>query len=193
MTRAALLGASLLLPTHGSGLAQQEPLGILVESPTMETGVLMPRDYSPDGRNVSPSLVWRNLPAGTRQLVVLCEDHGAGSPPPWVHWLVYNIPVSAGGLPEGIPFDSREPMPAGLDGVRQGLNGWGLPMYRGPAPPLGTVHEYRFVGYALDTEMNLPPGLDRTEVLGSIAGHVIGRGEMTPIYERQPMGPPPWD
>ncbi|HIF21648.1 MAG TPA: YbhB/YbcL family Raf kinase inhibitor-like protein, partial [Gemmatimonadetes bacterium] len=50
----------------------------------MQTGVTMPRYYSPDGRNVSPPLAWRGLPEGTRQLAVLCQDHGAGRPPPWV-------------------------------------------------------------------------------------------------------------
>ena len=164
----------------------QAPPAFVVESPTMSTGEMMPRDYSPDGRNVSPPLTWRGLPQGTRQLAVICQDHGAGNPPPWVHWMIYNIPASATGLPEGIPFDPADPMPAGLERVAQGSNGWGLPMYRGPAPPGGNVHHYDFAVFALDTELDLPPGLTRSELLAAIEGHVIGQGNMVPLYRRQP-------
>jgi len=171
--------------------AAQEPRTFVVESPAMSTGEMMPRDYSPDGRNVSPPLAWRGLPEGTRQLAVICQDHGAGNPPPWVHWIVYNIPATATGLPEGIPFDPADPMPAGLEGAAQGSNGWGLSMYRGPAPPAGTVHHYDFAVFALDAELDLPPGLTRAELLASIEGHVIGQGNMVPLYRRQPADAAP--
>jgi Raf kinase inhibitor-like YbhB/YbcL family protein len=159
---------------------------IVVESTTVTRGQPIPRDHSPDGRNESPPLSWRGLPAGTRQLAVICEDHGAGNPPPWVHWIIYNVPASATGLPQGIPFDPSDPMPAGLEGVRQGNNGWGLAMYRGPAPPVGTVHEYEFTVLALDAELDLPAGLTRAELLEAIEPHVIGRGTLTATYTRIP-------
>ena len=183
-----VMGAALFL-TGGSvtGLRGQAPTIFIVESPTMTTGRFMPRDYSPDGRNLSPPLRWSGLPAGTRQLAVISQDFGAGRPPPWVHWIIYNIPGDAGGLPEGIPFDPDHPMPAEIAGAVQGNNGWGLPAYRGPAPPLGSVHNYHFAVFALDEELDLPPGLDRGELLLAIEGHVIGQGDMVPLYERQPM------
>jgi Raf kinase inhibitor-like YbhB/YbcL family protein len=166
----------------------QTTASFIVESPTMLTGVLMPRDYSPDGRNVSPPLTWRGLPEGTRQIAVLCQDHGAGRPPPWVHWIIYNIPGNATGLPEGVPFDLSERMPDEIAGATQGNNGWGLPMYRGPAPPGTSLHHYHFAVFALDTELDLPPGLTRDELLEAIEGHVIGLGSMVPLYQRQPSG-----
>lgn len=158
----------------------------VVESPTMRTGEMMPRDYTPDGRNVSPPLTWSGLPASTRQIAVICQDHGAGNPPPWVHWILYNIPASATGLPEGIPFEESASMPPGLEGATQGVNGWGLPMYRGPAPPGSTVHHYHFAVFALDATLDLPPGLTRDELLDAIEGHVVGQGSMTPHYRRHP-------
>jgi Raf kinase inhibitor-like YbhB/YbcL family protein len=178
----AVMAASALAPAASA----QTPAQIVVESPTMTTGQMMPRDYSPDGRNVSPPLTWRNLPTGTRQIAVICQDHGAGNPPPWVHWIIYNIPATARGLPEGIPFDPSDPMPAGLEGATQGNNNWGLAMYRGPAPPAGTVHDYDFTVFALDAELNLPPRLTRAQLLEAIEGHVIGQGNMVPNYTRQP-------
>ena len=183
-----LFAVVALLP---SGIAAQVPEPIVVASPVLRTGELIPRDHSPDGRNLSPPIVWSNLPAGTRQLAVICQDHGAGNPPPWVHWIIYNIPATATGLPEGIPFDPLDPMPAEIAGAVQGNNSWGLPMYRGPAPPAESLHHYHFAVYALDTELDLPPGLDRDELLAAIDGHVIGEGALVPVYERIPM-PDPW-
>ena len=63
-------------------------------------------------------------------------------------------------------------------------------MYRGPAPPAGNLHHYHFVVYALDEELNLPPDLDREELLEAIEGHVIGQGDLVPLYERIQMPDP---
>lgn len=188
--RMALVGMVLALGGGAFGVQAQEVQTIIVESPTMTTGQTMPRDYTPDGRNLSPPITWRNLPPGTQQLVVICQDHGVGNPPPWVHWIIYNIPATAGGLPEGIPIDPSIPMPPELAGAVQGDNGWGLPMYRGPAPPLGNTNHYHFMVLALDAELDLPPELTRAQVLEAIEGHVIGQGDLVPHYQRQPMESP---
>lgn len=183
-----VVGVAALPP----GMEAQAPEPIVVGSPVLRTGEPIPRDYAPDGRNLSPPIVWSHLPPGTRELAVVCQDHGAGNPPPWVHWIIYNIPATAPGLPEGIPFDPLEPMPAEIAGAVQGNNSWGLPMYRGPAPPAGSLHHYHFAVYALDAELDLPPGLEREELLAAIEGHVIGEGALVPVYERVPM-PEPWE
>jgi Raf kinase inhibitor-like YbhB/YbcL family protein len=183
---ATVLAAFLVDAASPVDVAAQAARAFVVESPTMSTGEMMPRDYSPDGRNVSPPISWRGLPEGTRQLAVICQDHGAGNPPPWVHWIIYNIPATATALPEGVPFDRTDPMPAGLEGAAQGRNGWGLTMYRGPAPPGGTLHHYDFTVFALDEQLDLPPGLTRTELLDAMEGHVIGQGHIVPLYQRQP-------
>lgn len=183
----ALLGMLAFGMTAAPAAVAQAPARIVVESPTMLTGEWMPRDYSPDGRNVSPPLRWSNLPEGTQQIAVVLEDYGAGNPPPWVHWIIYNIPPTATGLPEGIPIDPEAPMPPELAGAVQGNNGWGRAIYRGPAPPVGSVHYYSFVVYALDDALDLPPGLTRDELMDAIDGHVVGKGVMIPMYARQRM------
>lgn len=150
----------------------------------MTSGETMPREYTPDGRNLSPPLTWSSLPEGTRELAVICADFGAGNPPPWVHWIIYGIPVTARGLPEGLPILADTPMPTELAGAIQGLNGWRRPYYRGPAPPTGTPHLYHFTVYALDETLGLEPGLTREELLQAMEGHIIRQGDLVPIYER---------
>jgi Raf kinase inhibitor-like YbhB/YbcL family protein len=167
--------------------AQQK---LVVGSPTLKAGAMMPRDYTPDGKNVSPPLTWSNVPAGTREFAVVCEDFDAGNPPPFVHWVIYKIPATATGLPENIPIDPSVPMPAEIAGTMQGLNGFKRAMYRGPAPPAGKPHGYHFVVYALDAALNLKPNLTRAELLEAIKGHVLAQGEIVPTYERRAMQKP---
>ena len=97
MTKAAGLVIALATAV-GVGSVSAQADEIVVESATMRAGQPIPRDHSPDGRNESPPLTWRGLPAAAREVAVLCEDYGAGNPPPWVHWIIYNVPASATGL-----------------------------------------------------------------------------------------------
>jgi Raf kinase inhibitor-like YbhB/YbcL family protein len=170
---------------RSASAGQSGPAPMTVESPTIKDGQPIPRDYTADGRNVSPPLTWTNVPANARQLAVICEDPDAGNPPPFVHWVIYRIPVSARGLPDNIPFEPDAPMPAEIAGAVQGLSGFRRPFYRGPAPPPGKVHHYHFVVYALDAEMDLKPGLTRADLLAAIDGHVIAQGELVGTYERR--------
>ena len=174
----------LMVLAGAAVLAQGGPQKIAVESPTLKADQAIPRDYTADGRNLSPPLTWSNVPAGTKELAVVCEDPDAGNPPPFVHWVIYRIPATAKGLPENIPFEPGAPMPAGIAGAIQGLSGFRRPFYRGPAPPPGKPHHYHFVVYALDADLGLKPGLARSDLLDAIRGHVIGQGELVAIYER---------
>ncbi len=181
----AILTALLATVLMSSHLGAQSALhSIVVESPAMASGETMSREYTPDGRNLSPPLTWANLPEGTREIAVICADFGAGNPPPWVHWIIYGIPATAPGLPEGLPIQPGQVMPDDIAGAIQGHNGWRRPYYRGPAPPLGTPHLYHFTVYALDEELDLGPRLTREDLLEAMEGHIIGRGELVPVYER---------
>ncbi len=185
----AVLGAS-----RGVDLAaQSSPHPIIVESPAFKAGEPLPKDYALEGRNVSPPLTWRNVPAGTKELAVLVEDPGGANPTPNVLWVLYKIPAAATGLPEGVPPAATLSAPAALAGAMQGVAGYGSeePGYRGPSPPRGAAHHFRFIVYALDAALELHrvgPGRQVLQTLvddrlrqhrrrgGSVAGHVVGLG-----------------
>jgi Raf kinase inhibitor-like YbhB/YbcL family protein len=158
---------------------------IVVRSPRIADDQPIPRDYTADGRNVSPPLTWSGVPPGTKQLALVLEDPDAGNPPPFVHWVLYNLPPSATGIPEAISIDPAAPMPQEIAGAIQGISGFRRPIYRGPAPPPGKPHHYHFVVYALDADLGLKAGLTRADLLAAIRGHVIGQGELVAIYERK--------
>jgi Raf kinase inhibitor-like YbhB/YbcL family protein len=169
---------------HTRSAAQPPPQPIVVESPTLTAGQAIPRDYTADGRNVSPPIAWRDVPAAAKELALILEDPDAGNPPPFVHWVIYGIPASATGLPEAISIDPAAPVPAEIAGAIQGVSGFRRPIYRGPAPPPGKPHHYHFIVYALGANLDLKPGLNRAELLAAMQGHIIGRGELVAVYER---------
>jgi len=180
-----ICGLGVLFPGSARTAAQSAPQKIVVESPTLKANQTIPRDYTADGRNVSPPLTWSGVPAAAKELAVVLEDPDAGNPPPFVHWVMYKIPPAAKGVPEGISIDPAAPMPGEIAGAIQGVSGFRRPIYRGPAPPPGKVHHYHFVVYALDADLGLKPGLTRADLLAAIQGHVIGQGELIALYERK--------
>lgn len=172
--------------------AAAQPAALSVTSPTITAGQPIPKQHTADGENTSPALAWTGAPAATKSFAVVCEDPDVLLPPtnpqPFVHWVIYNVPATAKGLPANIPIDPAAAMPAEIAGATQGLSGFRRPIYRGPAPPPGKPHHYHFVVYALDVA-GLPAGLTRAQLTEAMTGHVVGQGELVATYERKPPTP----
>jgi Raf kinase inhibitor-like YbhB/YbcL family protein len=153
-----------------------------VSSAAFDEGQRIPRRHTGDGEDLSPPLSWSSLPPGTKELALIVEDPDAPSAEPWVHWVLYNIPVGTDGVPEGVHPMERPPFPAG---ATQGVNSWAAVGYRGPAPPRGHgVHHYHITLRALDAALGLSAGLDKKKLLKALAGHELARGELIGTYER---------
>ncbi len=135
--------------------------------------------YSCQGENISPDLAWSSAPDGTKSIALVCEDpdapHGT-----FIHWVMYNIPSSETGLAENIPQSESLP-----DGARQGQNGAGKVGYTGPCPPPGKPHRYYFRLYALDTQLAIAGDVTRDKLMSATQGHVLAKGELLGIYQRQ--------
>ena len=158
-------------------------MAIQLSSSALRPGGTVPRQYTGDGADRSPPIAWTGLPAGTKELALICEDPDAPQPEPWVHWVIYKIPATVAGLPEGVATSERLAAPAG---ALQGRNSFRKTGYGGPAPPKGHgVHHYHFRLYALDQPLNLQGGLDKKGLLAAMKGHVLGEGELVGTYERK--------
>ena len=150
-------------------------------STAFKAGGMIPRRYTCDNADVSPALAWSGLPAETKSLALICDDPDAPDPAAprmtWVHWVFFNVPPSATGLPEAVfPHD----LPAG---TRQGSNDWNRIGYGGPCPPIGT-HRYFFKLYALDTALNLSTGVTKADLLQAMDGHVLAETQLVGRYHR---------
>lgn len=149
------------------------PLPLVLTCSAFETRDTIPERFGFFRENVSPELVWVNVPAGTRSLVLLMEDRDVA----FVHWLVYNIPPDVSGLSEGIIQQ-----PQLDDGTLQGLNDNAEIGYVGPFPPPGKTHRYAFVLYALDAPLGLGPGALWEQVRAAMEGHILATAELVGTY-----------
>ena len=111
-------------------------MAIQLTSSAFRPGGAVPRPYTGDGVDRSPPLAWSGLPPGTKELALICDDPDAPQPEPWVHWVIYKIPATVTGLPEGVAASDKPAAPAG---ALQGPNSFRKTGYGGPAPPKGHV------------------------------------------------------
>jgi len=142
-------------------------------------GGSIPRRHTCDGDDVSPPLAWKDVPPGTKSLALVCDDPDAPAGT-WVHWVVWAVPASASGLPEGVPPSATLP-----DGSRQGRNDFKRTGWGGPCPPRGGPHRYFFRLSAVDRTIDLPAGATRAELDRTLEGHTLGRTELMGRYARQ--------
>ena len=150
---------------------------IELTSTAFEEGGMIPRQYTCDGPDISPSLTWTRIPDGTKSLALICDDPDAPAGT-WVHWVIYNLPPNMKGLPESIP-----PYKILANGAIHGINDFRKFGYGGPCPPGGT-HRYYFKIYALDTVMDLKPGATKAQLLKAMEGHILAKGQLMGRYRR---------
>lgn len=150
-------------------------------SPSFSDQGLIPVRHTCDGEDLSPALIWTGLPENTESLVLIVDDPDAPDPDApertWVHWVLYNIPATAGQLPENVITDC---LPTGS---LEGINDWGRTGYGGPCPPIG-VHRYFHKLYALDTilpDLNKPT---KAILEKAMQGHIIAHTELIGRYSR---------
>ncbi len=120
-------------------IAGERQMNLTLESPDFARQGEIPKRFTCDGSDISPALQWTGIPQQTRSLVLIVDDPDAPDPAApkmtWVHWLLYNLPPSAAGLPENVASGDLPP------GTLQGKNDWKRTGYGGLCPPIGR-HRY---------------------------------------------------
>ena len=185
----------MLLASAAIAAAQNPPAGARGGAPaappmTLTTngwpdGADIPAKYTQAGEQISPELHWTNTPAGTQTFVLLMHDPDVaanGTTDDQLHWLVWNIPGTATGLPEHVAQGSPRP-----DGSMQ-VSATG-PVYRGPgAPATGPKHHYTIEVFALDTKLEVQPAATwqetRANVVKAMQGHVKGKAVYVGLFHR---------
>ncbi|ABI58545.1 YbhB/YbcL family Raf kinase inhibitor-like protein [Nitrosomonas eutropha] len=156
-------------------------MALSLTSPSFSHQGLIPADHTCDGEDSSPKLIWTGVPENTKSLVLIVDDPDAPDPQApkmtWVHWVLYNIPITVDNLPAQVTVDR---LPAG---TLEGINDWGRTGYGGPCPPIGT-HRYFHKLYALDTilpDLNQPT---KAVLEKAMQGHIIAQAELIGRYCR---------
>jgi Raf kinase inhibitor-like YbhB/YbcL family protein len=172
---------------RGGGRGRGAVQVMTLSSPAWSDGGSIPVKHTQAGDEISPALGWSGAPEGVASYVLVMHDIDAAIGPGTddvLHWLVWNIPGAATGLPERVPRGAQLP-----DGARQ-ISATG-PNYRGPgAPAAGPAHHYLFELFALDTMLDVPavgasPPQTRAAVAAAMAGHVRGKAAYVGVFKRQ--------
>jgi hypothetical protein len=171
--------------TPQGGAAAPAPPQMTMSTTAFADGAIIPDKYTQAGNQISPAITWTNVPAGTVTFVLHMHDLEVShnhTTDDQVHWLVWNIPGTATGLPEGVPKGSQ------LDNGAYQISVSG-PVYRGPgAPASGPRHHYTFEIIALDTKLDVQPGTDafetRANVMKAIQGHILGKAVYMGLFHK---------
>jgi Raf kinase inhibitor-like YbhB/YbcL family protein len=130
---------------------------------------LMPKKFTCDGNDINPALVIEDIPKDAKSLALIMDDPDAPMGT-WVHWVVFDIPVTERIEENSIPG-------------KQGVNNSGAKDYGGPCPPSGT-HRYFFKIYALDKQLGLAEGINKSDLEKAMQGHILAKAELIGLYKR---------
>ena len=184
----AAIVVAMIIPALAQAPAGGPPGGpssppFVLNSPAFSDGGVIPVKYgqgNTENPNLSPPLNWTNVPAAAQSFTLLVHDldtAGQHNVLDNTHWMIFNIPATAHGLPEGVPNG-----PAGPNGSVQ-VHGAGVG-YRGFGYGGPTYHHYVFELYALDNTLALDASATRDDVIKAMNGHVVGKASMFGLFHR---------
>ena len=155
---------------------------LALTSPAFSHERPIPAAFTCEGLDRSPALQWSGVPANAQSLALIVDDPDAPDPKApqmtYVHWVLYNIPAGAVGLPEGI---EGADLP---NETREGTNDWKRTGYGGPCPPIGR-HRYFFKLYALDTKLPDLGAATKPQLEAVMKGHVLAEATLVGTYEKE--------
>lgn len=160
----------------GPGKNKKQPDTLTVTSTAFGAGKIIPKQYTGDGKDVSPPLKWTAGPNGTKCYALSVEDPDAPGGT-WWHWTISNIPPSVTQLSEGASKGKALPK-----GSIEGKNDFEQLGYNGPMPPKGQNHHYHFKVVALSDQLKLSPGCSKQQYETAIKGHILAQGELIGTY-----------
>jgi len=198
---ASVAAATSVLSGCGGSDAQAQAPVFTLSSPDLAGNTFASKyilnGFGCTGGNISPALIWSNIPAGTKSLALQIHDPDAPTASGFWHWAVYDIPPTATGLAQGAG-NSASTLPAGayggntdfFDTGATGVNG----NYGGPCPPQGDApHRYVFTLYALSVDqLAVAGGIPKTGTAGlysfvinkGVGPALLGKASFTATYGR---------
>jgi Raf kinase inhibitor-like YbhB/YbcL family protein len=169
----SLLGLSLFLVSCGkTDPPHSEDYKFNLRAVSFARNDSIPYIYScKSSKQKFPGFTFEKLGTKFKSMVLIMDDPDAVpvAGKIWNHWVLYNIPSSAGFISEG--QDQYGPLPAG---TFRGTTSFGDTAYGGPCPPVGQKHTYVFTLYGVDkADLGLPRAATSAEVRAAMKGHVM--------------------
>lgn len=146
-----------------------------VTSPAYQEGQSIPPEYTCDGADQPPPLVFAGMPSEARYLAVVLDDPDAPRGT-WTHWTFWDLPVSKATLASGADVSAM--------GAKEGATSAGSVGYHGPCPPSGT-HRYIVHAYATAGPLGLGTGASIEAVHKALESKAVAQGTLNGTYHRK--------
>lgn len=163
-----LLFTVLFLSAGSPDISAKEAI-MKLTSPDFKNNEYIPKKFTCDGQGINPGLVIDGVPSQAKSLVLIVDDPDAPAGT-FVHWVVFDIPVTGKIEENSIPG-------------KQGVNTAGELNYVSPCPPSG-VHRYFFKIYALDNFLNIAEGVTKQKLEKAIKNYILDKAELIGLYKR---------
>ena len=152
-----------------------------LSSPDFKDGGTLPKDFTCDGKGISPSLSWSNVPATTQSLVLIMDTIPGPLRPgevdvgKHVYLTVFNIPKEVASISAGATNVGT----LGQNSQGKAL-GYTPPCSQGPGSK-----KYSIYLYALTSRLTIAPQ-EATEInlLNAMSGKVISSAQLDVFYSR---------
>ncbi|WP_206458222.1 YbhB/YbcL family Raf kinase inhibitor-like protein [Anaerovorax sp. IOR16] len=131
-------------------------------------GEWIPLKNTARGEDISPCFELEGITANAKSIAITFDDASHPLFPNYNHWVIWNIPIQ-NVIPEAIPHGT---VVNSLGGAMQGI-AYGKHRYKGPKPPLKSIHTYVFTFYILDCKLELPPNSRKRDLLVQMEGHIL--------------------
>ena len=155
---------------------------LILTSPDFKEGGELPQEFTCDGKGVSPSLSWSNIPAATQSLVLIMDTIPGPLRPGEVdigkhfYFTVFNIPTTVSSIASGATNVGT--LGQNFQGKKLGYT---PPCSQGPGSK-----KYSFYLYALSSKLAISAN-DATEaaLMEAMKGKVISTAELNVFYTRK--------
>lgn len=130
----------------------------------------IPAKYTCEGIDINPPIDIDGIPEKAHSLALIVDDPDAPGKT-WVHWMVWNIPITHHIKENSIPGE-------------QGLNDFKRIAWGGPCPPSAT-HRYFIKVYALDSLLQLTSKATKKDLEHAMSEHILAYGELVGLYKKK--------
>lgn len=159
-------------PVVGAGQAVD---GFVLSSPGIGDDGRLPVEFTGDGAGVSPPLVWKGAPAGTKSFALIM-DHLAPGNEMKSYWVMWDIPAKMTSLPQ-------EATEVGQVGVGfRGEAGYEPPHSQGPGDKTYVLHLYALS--AVPEPSGPAAQVSREALLEAMDGKILGQADLSVVYAR---------
>jgi Raf kinase inhibitor-like YbhB/YbcL family protein len=148
-----------------------------IKSNAFDEGGWIPIEYTARGADISPDFKISSIVPNAKSIAITLDDASHPIFPNYNHWVIWNIAVQSV-IPKGIAHGKYVDSLDATQGIAYGRN-----KYKGPKPPLKSIHTYVFTIYILDCSLDLAANCRKRDFLNNADGHILQQATLSGKFQ----------